>query len=177
MRPDIILLSGLPGTGKTATSEYLRQNISSYDGCSPESIRVMLGLDYYTPGQREQVRAKSIELTKNSLAKGRGMMIDAPFTDRISRQWTYELCLEQQRELLIIEHRCDESTALARLTSRGADLSAYGPIKVRSQPLEDDPAKFSWIQYNTDTFAITQVRIREPVLDGIEQIVQLLERR
>src|SRR3989338_1150304 len=117
---DVIMLSGLPGTGKTTAAEKLEEKLG-YDLHSLLGARRELGLKVYSA----KSRGPAVELirthTEESLRSGRSVIADSTFNTQQSRQSFYQLASEYSVNTILLECVCSEQAAKRRIRGRPAN--------------------------------------------------------
>lgn len=134
-RPQLILITGLPGTGKSTFARALAQamDIPHYN---TDGLRNALGLrGKYDAATKEMVYAKLLERTTQHLQDGQSVVVDATFFSSNLRQPFIELANALDVPARWIELEAAEDVIRNRVSFQRpdseADFSVY--LKIRDQ--------------------------------------------
>lgn len=140
--PILILVFGLPGTGKTTLARQLAADIDAWHRNS-DSVRIELGLQgHYSTEEKQSVYQQLREEAFRQLLSGHRVIIDATFSRKEEREeWTtaaaqirmpiYWIELRAKEE--VVRHRVKE----ARPDSE-ADEAVYEQIRRQWVPMQED---------------------------------------
>ena len=139
---NLILVAGLPGTGKTTFATRLAEEIGAVHLNSDKMRFRMGGMGHYDPGDKEAVyRALQSEVRKGLLA-GHTVVVDATFFKDALRTPFEQLAEACQAPVCWIEIRAEESTVRKRVARKRAfseaDFGVYQKIKSTCEPLDMD---------------------------------------
>lgn len=152
--PSLVLLCGLPGTGKsfvarhvaaaldcaTANSDHVRK---SQAGVAPTQPRAdAFGAGIYTEAHSAQVYEAMLASAREALARGRSVVVDAGFRQHAQRAPFLLLARAQRAPAVVLHLDPPEAITRARLaerTARGdsesdADLAVYDACKAEFEP-------------------------------------------
>ena len=121
-RPFLVMLSGLPGTGK---SYFARQLVERVPFLVLESDRLRKALvphPKYTPGEHTRVFAACHLLLQEFLGQGRRVLFDAANLTEKYRQPVYQMAGRASAPLVVIGFIAPEDTVRRRLAERAAGL-------------------------------------------------------
>ncbi len=129
-RPQLIIICGLVGTGKSTTAQSLSRRLG-YDVLSSDVIRKTLAgvplkeqhFDEFQSGlySTDFTRRTYDELFRQSqalLREGKSVVLDASFMRRADREKAAAIAYEHQADFKVIECTLDEKTARERLDRR-----------------------------------------------------------
>jgi predicted kinase len=151
----LILVIGLPSTGKTFIAESLSKSLPEEPVClSTDIIRRKLfnfsehryssfDTDIYTQENRNLVYNALYYFTDILLSKGHIIIINGTFYSEATRQPFYEMCKRLNQKLIIIQTTCSDVTVKQRINKRkqhgknvsDADFSIYQEFKKIFEPL------------------------------------------
>lgn len=184
--PLIIMVCGLPGTGKTSSTEYLEQKLEGYDRYGTNETRRALGFKRYSWRQTPVVFGRMYNSTYYSLSYGRGVILEANYKHPLSRQNVYNIADSFRREVIIIQFVCSEKESKRRMRHRKKndglvtsprDTRVYDRVKSQwhdtTQDLKHNP-HVSLIRYNTETDISERVRVNSNVSPLVEVVERLL---
>jgi predicted kinase len=135
----IIMMHGLPGTGKSFMAERIAESFSDAVILKTVSFRNIddssqARFDESLPKTREEKDAtyKQIILAaKDALISGKMPVLDATFHKRYRREWVYELSREMNVKVAVISTVCDEAVVFERLKKRESDTNEDAFLKSR----------------------------------------------
>ena len=120
--PFLVMLSGLPGTGK---SYFARELVKRVPFLVLESDRLRKSLvpdPKYTPGEHSRVFAACHMLLEEFLGQGRRVLFDAANLTEQYRVPVYQMAGRASAPLLVIRFTAPEETVRRRLAERAAGL-------------------------------------------------------
>ncbi|MBV6441839.1 MAG: ATP-binding protein [Haliscomenobacteraceae bacterium CHB4] len=163
----LILISGLPGSGKTTLAKAYS---ARYDAVHLNSdlLRRELGLmGQYRPEDKEKVYHALLERTRQLLAEGKEVVVDSTFFKESIREPFRRVAAECSARLFWVEVRARERIIRERLqTPRSdseADFSVYEKIRDAYEPLRE-PHLVLWS--DETSLAKMAAAVREYVTDG-----------
>ena len=121
-RPFLVMLSGLPGTGK---SYFARELVKRVPFLVLESDRLRKALvrePKYTPGEHSRVFAACHLLLEEFLGQGRRVLFDAANLTEKYRQPVYQMAGRASASLVVVSFTAPEETVRRRLAERAAGL-------------------------------------------------------
>lgn len=139
--PDLILISGLPGTGKTTLAKAFCKTAHARHFNS-DLVRQTLGLrGHYRPEEKARVYAALLEKTREALLNGQTVVVDSTFYLETIRQPFRQLAFEAGAALHWIEVCAAEGIVRERVgqsrPDSEADYAVYQKIKSAFEPLTD----------------------------------------
>ncbi|BBM85729.1 AAA family ATPase [Candidatus Uabimicrobium amorphum] len=172
----IVLVAGLPGTGKSKISQYL-QNEHNFTHISSDKVRKGMARDQnaesggngfmqgiYTPQWTEKTYSKCFELAEESILKGQRVVIDANFKLQKQRKLFYDLAEKWHIPLVICHCTSEEENIRKRLEERrdisDADWEVYQKAKKQWQNFSEEENKLVHRVHN-ENFTETTQRIKE----------------
>ncbi|KAK7076085.1 hypothetical protein SK128_006482 [Halocaridina rubra] len=155
----MVILKGLPGSGKTTISENLREVYTDIVVCSADHYFMVDGV-YKFDGEKlkeahETCQEKAREAAQNNIPV---IVID----NTNVRHWEYQIYLQISREYqyvaLIIECKtpwCFDATQLASRNSHGIDADyLFKKVKTYQHPA---PIYYGWFLNEADSITITKM--------------------
>jgi aminoglycoside phosphotransferase family enzyme/predicted kinase len=157
LKPFLILVTGLTGSGKSTLSrelaKHLRIPVINSDAVRKELIgesgRKMLpfGAGIYSDAMTEKTYDRMADLAREQVLAGAGAILDATFSTKANRKKFLELAEQLNVPLLVIRCFASEQTTRARLARRlagGTDISngrweIYVRQKEAYEPMEEFP--------------------------------------
>lgn len=135
----LILIAGLPGTGKTTFAKALARSI---DAVHLNSDVIRAGLDYqgiYSLEAKKAVYREMLRQTGLHLLAGRSVIVDATFYKQMLRMPFVRLAARYGVRVKWIEMRASERIVEQRMSQRRdfseADLEVYLVIRDNFEPL------------------------------------------
>jgi hypothetical protein len=138
----LVVLCGSVGSGKSTAAERLAERLPGVAISSDRTRKRLAGLapetragagvgeDLYAADWTERTYAGLLERAEPVLASGRAALLDATFAEGSRRRAALAFAERQGAAAWLVEVRCAEATALARLARRareGRDASDAGP--------------------------------------------------
>jgi len=117
MKGYVIMMAGLPGTGKTYVAEKLSKNLKNYSLFSQNQIRRDLKMKKM-PKTQEDILRKIDRLTMNALISGKGVIFDSVNRYSFRRQQIYGIASGCGTNAIILECVCSEKEAKKRIRKR-----------------------------------------------------------
>lgn len=138
----LILIAGLPGSGKTAIASAFaaQQHVLHLNS---DALRHQMGLTgRYSLEDKKKVYAALLSRTAEALQKGLTVVVDSTFYQTSVRLPFLELASAYHVQVLWVEIRASESTLRERLSrprpDSEADYAVYEKIREQFEPLPDD---------------------------------------
>jgi len=134
-RPFLIVLSGLPGTGKSYFARALTRHVPFLVLASDRLRKVLVSQPKYTPSEHYRVFAACHRLIDEYLAEGRSVLFDATNLTEFYRQPLYHIADRLEVSLITVRFTAPTEIVRRRLETRAA----------RRHP--DDYSDADWLVY------------------------------
>jgi predicted kinase len=144
----LVMLSGLPGSGKTYFSRQLAKSISITLLESDFIRKTLVPQPVYTGAENARVFRTSYALAEELLTKGMPVLFDATNLVRRNRKRLYKIATTTKAKLIILEMSAPEQVIVQRLGQRieelsprnysDADISVYRRLSATAQPILRD---------------------------------------
>jgi|HubBroStandDraft_4_1064222.scaffolds.fasta_scaffold41880_4 predicted kinase len=156
-RPVIILIVGLPGTGKTTLAKKLQIALGCCVVTSEEILGALIGSKRIdadrdlTPQEIHAVYNILYYIVDSLVANGQSVIVDGVFRSRASRGPIIKIVKRYKAHLLGIETVCNDTTALKRLQQRkhAGTISPGGPHTYFKLKKSFDKAPIRFLRINT----------------------------
>jgi len=138
----LVLIAGLPGTGKTTVAKAFAKQCGAVH-LNSDTLRLELGLmGHYSPEDKEKVYASLLERARTALLAGKQVVVDSTFFSEKIRAPFQALATSCGVPLRWIEVKAAERTLRQRLShprpDSEADFSVYEKIRDQFEPLPED---------------------------------------
>lgn len=183
VKPSLICMSGLSGTGKSSIGQDLAQALG-IPLVATDVVRKHLagvlgsaaadpGAGIYGPGWTERTYDHLLARGNELLTLGTSVMLDGTFLDGEQRVRAADLARQHGVPFVLVETVCDEDEVIRRLQSRaatgtsvsdaGVEVFRYQQAMERANPA---PVPDGTLHLNVDT-TTTNVALLDPVLDAL----------
>lgn len=125
-RPVLLLLGGLPGSGKSYFAAALAQRVPLVILSSDRLRKILIPQPRYTRGEHRRVFAAAHLLLAQLLAAGYRVVFDATNRTAQARQPLYAAAEQAGAQLLIVEFTAPEELIRQRLAQRAAGPAQAG---------------------------------------------------
>lgn len=140
----LILVCGLPGTGKTTVAEAIAKKTGARILSTDIIRKEMLSNPAYTEDEKELVYSMLFNMAGMLLKDGRNVVLDGTFYKKELRENVKELAVKTKSELSIVEVVCDEPVVRERLAKRcktcctsDADFAVYKKLKKSFEQIKE----------------------------------------
>lgn len=138
----IIIVIGLPGTGKTYFAKYFAKETGAVH-LNTDVVREKLGFKGdYDEKTKQQVYNELFKQAKIELQKGADIIVDGTFHQKRRRKQFERLAAEMSQDIYFIQLKVDEKTAKKRVNKERkyseAGPDVYDELKSGFEPVERD---------------------------------------
>jgi len=138
----LVLVAGLPGSGKSYFARHLAQELSARY-ISSDQTRKSMGLSgHYDEKSKQKVYDRLYHLADEALKEGRSVIVDATFHRKERRKAFEELAKQHKALFLLVLIKADEALIRERLEKPRPDSEAgfevYEKIKREFEDIEPD---------------------------------------
>lgn len=144
----IIMMAGLPGTGKSTVAKKL-ENMLNYHHISFLEVRRNLGYKRYNHKKNIRAFEEFNSRAMNSVINNNGVILDLNYLTLNSRKGWYEIAIEDKIPLIVLECYCSEETAKKRMKERPKN---DGLVVESRNPKVYDTHKNKWEDIENDFF-------------------------
>lgn len=153
----LILVRGLPGTGKSFFSEHFAPTIGA-ELISSDRVRSDLGLrGHYSQAAKDRVYAEMFRRADSVLSEERDCMLDATFSKQTRILSAQSLARKFAADFFVFEMTADQETIRSRVSKKRkfseADLNVFGKMKQQYDAVPVDFLKLD--SSNSDLEAMT----------------------
>ena len=185
MKNYLIIMAGLPGTGKTTTGRLLAEKLG-YEFISQNDIRREYGMKEMPESQPRLQRDVDRRIAK-LLGEGKGVVIDAAHRYGGRRHQLYGVASGLGKDVVVVEPICSEETAKKRMTERpesdgllvdAKDPAVYDKVKAGWEPVGDELMDYSdhvsYVIYDTENGGVKAKIVGHEAEDFIEEVKMAL---
>ncbi len=184
----MVLLCGLPGTGKTIRAQELKDGLKNFAVIDQNTIRRKLGIRRMPKTQEETLRAVD-RTAARFLNKNASVIIDSVNRHTFRRQQLYGVASACDARVITLEIICPEKTAKFRMRKRGKsdgllsdpnNTKVYDKIKKLWEDVKIDfryPGEdhVSYAQFNSGKQKFIPVIVRPEDKKMLRTIAEILE--
>jgi uncharacterized protein len=147
----LILVGGLPGTGKSTVSGYLADRFGLVLLSSDRMRKELAGLDpsaaagteyragLYTPEMTERVYRELLDRAGSSLSRGESVVLDASWTRESDRRHARDLAAATASDFVALECVASAAVTAERLRTRGPTPSDANQDVAREMAADAEP--------------------------------------
>jgi predicted kinase len=140
----LIIVCGLPGTGKTTLAKRIADETSSFL-LNTDTIRKRVIYDpRYTEKEKEMIYELLFEMAEKFLLTGKNVVLDGTFYRKDLRERAGEIAEKAKSEFRVIEVRCREDVVRKMMKERrkkgsesDADFAVYRKLKKEFEPVRE----------------------------------------
>ncbi len=138
----IVIISGLPGVGKTTLAEELAPLINCVILSTDKIRKELIPKPTYTKEEKKMVYDVLLLITKYLHDAGINCILDATFNKESYRNQVKKVLGLSQNEFHIVECVCPENVVISRLGERkkgfsDADFAVYQDMKKQVEPIHE----------------------------------------
>ncbi|MEM3615652.1 MAG: AAA family ATPase [Candidatus Methanomethylicia archaeon] len=139
----LIVIFGLPGTGKSTIADILSEKIKASILRTDEIRKMLIEKPTYSEDEREMVYRVMFIIAEYLVKQGIPCILDATFNKEERRRKIIELAERSKVPIYFIECVCDEEVVKERLRgdkrfSSDADWEVYLKLKSEFEPIKQD---------------------------------------
>jgi predicted kinase len=139
----IIIICGLPGTGKTTLAKNLAPLMSAVVLSTDKIRKELISKPTYIKQERKLIYKVLLLVTKYLHSVGINCILDATFNTESSRKEVSEKLNLSSDQICMIECTCPENIIISRLKNRkndysDADISIYRKMKQIYEPVKGE---------------------------------------
>lgn len=187
MKNYLIIIAGLPGTGKTTTALKLANNLENYVLIDQNNLRREHGMKRM-PKNQDIILRKIDLLIASHLREGKGAIIESGHRHGFRRQQLYGIASGFGIDVITLECICSARLSKIRMKNRPPgdellsdprDPAVYDRILALWEAIEQD-FKFpgvnhvSHITFDTEKLEITKKKIEKGMSDIVKRIGKIL---
>ena len=186
----LIVVAGLPGTGKSTTARRLGKSLDNYELIEQNEIRRKM--DYRSmpsPKEQEPVLEEINRLVQICLNNGKGVVVESAHSRAYRRHQLYGIASSCGAEAVALGCVCSEELSRRRIESRDegdelisdpTDFEVYSRIKQKWENIEWDflrgeqQGHVSHIRYDSEGNKIDRILVRRGAEEFVEKIEGIL---
>lgn len=140
----LILVCGLPGTGKTSVAEKIADKTESFVFNTDVLRKELFEKPKYTKEEKSLVYSLLFEMAEKFLRSAKNVVLDGTFYKKELRENVKEIAKKVKSDFHMVEVRCDEKILKERMEKRkkqktpsDADFEIYRKIKKQFEPIRE----------------------------------------
>jgi predicted kinase len=140
MTPRLLAVIGLPGVGKTTVAREFTDRLDARL-IRTDTVRTDCFADpAYTPAERRRVYAELFIRARDTVDRGRSVVLDGTFRKRTDRERAVELAASTGATLGVVVVECEAPVVESRIAAReddasDADIEVYREFRDRYDPV------------------------------------------
>jgi predicted kinase len=154
-RPLIVIVFGLPGSGKSYFATRLATAIQARYVSSDELRKRMFAARTYSDEEKMRVYEAMLAAMEEAIARGDAVVLDATFGRAVWRRMFEDAAAAAGLRIIYIEIIAGEALIRERLqvprTTSDADYTVYQQLKAGMEPLHEDHLVLSSSEDNIDS--------------------------
>ncbi|MFA6534104.1 MAG: ATP-binding protein [Patescibacteria group bacterium] len=187
--PLLIMVMGLPGTGKSTLAKLLTQKIPNSVLCSSLQVKRDLGYQRFSDRRKDRIYFELKQRINEGLANKKNVIIDRGICRAAARQEMLELVFLYHYQAFILECLCSVKTAERRIRQRIKKdklindptdprvhrriAKIWEPIKVSRRRKNYPPV--AYLQVNTEKPSIAEVVVPAKLSRPAKQIEKIIQ--
>jgi predicted kinase len=143
-RNTLILVCGLPGTGKSTVSKAIAERTKALLFNTDVVRKELFSRPAYTQEEKDLVYKMLFEMAEKFLKQSKNIVLDGTFYKEELRSRVKEIAQRNRSAFAIVEVVCSEKTAKRRLDERAkseslsdADFCVYRKIREQFEPIRE----------------------------------------
>jgi len=143
-KPVLILVCGLPGTGKTTVAEAIAKKAGARILSTDILRKEITGRPSYSEAEKGMVYGMLFSMAEMMLRGGSSVLLDGTFYKRDLRKTAEKIASATKSGFRLVEVVCDEKTIRKRLKERSktcsasdADFNVYRKVKKVFEPIKE----------------------------------------
>lgn len=141
----LVVVSGLPGVGKSTISRMVSEEIDAVQLRTDEIRKELFDEPRYTPEEIQATYEEMFSRAVDELGDGNDVVLDATFSDRSNRETITERAASVGSEVVFVKVEADDETIQKRLANReddesDADYRVYQEKKESFDEWSEEPA-------------------------------------
>jgi len=140
----LILVCGLPGTGKTTVAELIAKKTNSRILSTDVIRKEMISLPSYAEQEKKMVYGMLFSMAEMMLRDSKNVLLDGTFYSKELRESARSVAKRTKSDFHLVEVVCDEKAVRKRLEGRkeagsasDADFEVYKKIKKTFEPIKE----------------------------------------
>ena len=163
VKPVLVVMSGLPGTGKSTLARNLAQRLPLVVLESDYLRRVLVGKPRHTSGESTRLFAACHQLIHELLGQGVPVLFDATNLQESHRAPLYQIAQSTDAKLILVRTKAPQEVVFQRLQQR------------RQRDTPNNHTAADWVVYQRMRLAVDRIRKNHFVLDTSTDVTPAIE--
>lgn len=171
----LVLISGLPATGKSTVARMIAREINARVLRTDEIRKAIIKKPEYSEREKDIVYSAMLLIADELLKNNINVVLDATFYKKELRERAKKIAKRNKKKFLIVETVCNEKVVKERMRKRkknlksvsDADFDVYKKIKKEFEEIEEEHVV-------VDTYYLSKREIRKMLREELKKALHMI---